>query len=263
MFYKINLQGGKEMKSRYYAFLFFALLIFGLSSVVGLPSITWGATSTVTVGCPDLVKCPAGIGYVDDTNGSGGRGVPAITNIAAGDTVQWHVEVIPHSVTSQEVLGARARAACGTGDTFDSGLLLTSGVTFSHVFPNPGRCAYFCTVHGVGPTGMEGEVVVGGVGATTTTSTPGATTTLVPGTTTTSIPGATTTSAPVTTTSAPVTTTSFPSTTSTTFNPNPTTTIVASTTTIRQTTTTNAGDGRGGGGRGGGDDGRGGGGRGR
>ena len=237
------------MESRYNKFLFSGFLMLGLSLVLGFPYISLGATANVTVGCT-TAQCGGGIGFVDDASGTGGFAGRAATSIATTDTVHWHWEAGGiHTVSS----GATAPGPCGTGDTFDTGILPAPGSVFDHTFNTAGTCSYFCNVHSAGL--MAGDVNVGGGGTTQPVPTTTTSSTIGGGTT-----PPTTTSSTVATTTPPTTTTTSstiggPTTTTTIFNPNPTT-IVGTSTTIRQTTTTirsGGGDGRGGGfdGRGG------------
>lgn len=205
------------MESTYNKVLLFGLLIFGLSLFLALPSVSLGATATVTAGCPGPQCLGEGLGFVDDASGTGGFATRARTTVNVGDTVRWHWEAGgPHTAAAQPGLGSNIASPCGTGDNFSSGLLLPTRRTFEHTFAAAGTCAYFCQVHSA--AFMQGEVIV--AGPTTTVTTSSTTTTSRPATTTTTSTtvGGTTTSLSVTTTSVRTTTTSIRPTTTT--NPN-------------------------------------------
>ena len=217
------------MKSRVHGFLIAGFLIFGLSGIMSLPSVGFGAIAGVTVGCADIVKCPGGIGFVDDRTGAGPDVLSEATNISIGDTVHWHWEAGGfHSVTSQAALGSNAAAPCATGDSFNSGILPAPGSTFDHTFITGGSCTYFCQVHGVL---MQWQVNVGKISLPSSTLTATTSTTSMPTTTTVSI----------TTTTNTTTTTLFPTTTTTTT----TTTVGRTTTTVRRCGNGDHGNGRG------------------
>jgi hypothetical protein len=72
--------------------LSFWSLMLGLLSVMSIPSVSLGATKGVTAGCAGAQCGGFGVGFVDDTSGTGGLSVPAITDIAVGDTVHWHFD---------------------------------------------------------------------------------------------------------------------------------------------------------------------------
>jgi len=158
---------------------FLGLLALSLSMLLAAGSAQ-AATKGVTVG-----NAVTGLGFTDDTSGTGGLGVVAMTAINPGDTVHWHWSTVgtqTHTVTSDAAIGGpfpppgSGGVACGTGDNFDSftsGVLLT-GPAFDHTFNTPGICSYFCEVH---LSLEQGQVFVGVVPTTTTTTTTSTTTT--------------------------------------------------------------------------------------
>lgn len=110
----------------------------------------------------------------------GTRFAPAEIRVEVDDTVRWVVREDEHTVTSDDGL-------------FDSGRAGPGSIYVAR-FHNPGRYAYFCSIHGArGGEGMSGLVVVVGDAATPAEVT---TTTQAPTTTTTTGPAPATTGPP-------------------------------------------------------------------
>ena len=74
--------------------------------------------------------------------------VPKDVTVKAGTTVKWtNSDEVPHTVTKES----------GPGAEFDSGNI-DGGGEFEHVFEEPGKVDYVCTVH----PGQDGTVTVEG-----------------------------------------------------------------------------------------------------
>lgn len=77
---------------------------------------------------------------------------PASVTVLPGDTVRWNFLEALHSTTSDATTGP---------ETWDSGVVFTSGGSFSRIFNTPGVYPYYCSVHSFpGGTMMNGVVRV-------------------------------------------------------------------------------------------------------
>jgi plastocyanin len=89
---------------------------------------------------------------------------PATVNIAAGDAVRW---VFPSSLAHSTTSGSNTTA----DGIWDSGVVSSSGASFTHTFTTAGSFAYFCSVHG-SCCHMVGTVNVAAAATPTPTPTP-------------------------------------------------------------------------------------------
>ncbi len=79
--------------------------------------------------------------------------------IQPGDTVKWVNESGAHTVTSFHPDNARPLRIPESATSFDSGVMLETGLTFEFTFTEPGVYDYFCLPHEF--FGMVGTIVVG------------------------------------------------------------------------------------------------------
>ncbi len=97
------------------------------------------------------------LGGPDTTTVEVGQGGDTFTQadvtIDPGETIDWHWDSGPHSVTSGAPPGT-------PNNQFDSAVQTTSGATFDQTFNHPGVYHYFCRIHYA--SGMVGTITVTG-----------------------------------------------------------------------------------------------------
>lgn len=109
----------------------FGAAALGIALLSGFPA--GAATHTVSVGPGNIFN-------------------PASVTALPGDTVRWNFLEALHSTTSDATTGP---------ETWDSGVVFTSGGSFSRIFNTPGVYPYYCSVHSFpGGTMMNGVVRV-------------------------------------------------------------------------------------------------------